>query len=105
MLYKFKNEKELFKKIAPEINKLKEIFKKNNLQGTVVEFNIIDSINNEILYLSNGNQFRPKRLKNNFFLKLINSLEKETQEEIKKIIYQIIDKINNFEKEYMENIE
>ncbi|MFP4018257.1 MAG: hypothetical protein ACLFUH_03320 [Bacteroidales bacterium] len=101
MLYSTQDEKELFKNIVPEINKIKGIFEKYNLRGTEIESNVVDAINNEIV-CSATDCIHFKRLKNKVYKKYLYDLDQEIKDEIEDVLQKIKKKIKRFKKEYFE---
>lgn len=96
MIYKTFDEKELFKKVIPEINKLKRLFEDNDLSGTIIESDLITCINNEISCTVNFKKKKGKRLKTHFYKRHFKNLNKPIKNKIEIIVDIIIEKINNF---------
>lgn len=104
-MYKKKEEKELFTKLAPNIHSIKSIFEKNGLRGGKIEAQIIDCINNEIRVINNDVDEDCDRLSNGKYNNYLSNLEDEDIEaNIEKSIQSMLVKINRFKKEYLEKV-
>ena len=104
VLYKTDGEKELFQKLLPEIDEVKNSFKKSNYKGHQLERDIIDCINNEIHHVCNDKDYH-KRLGNHSYKTYINEIkDSRLQDTICSLILEIARKIDKFEKEYFERV-
>ncbi|MFW6016064.1 MAG: hypothetical protein ACOCRK_06470 [bacterium] len=102
MLYKTKDEKEMFINLLPQINKIKDIYKEN---GLVSSRNLVDCINNEIHHCCQEENMYKKRLSNGRYKKYLKNIpSKEIKQELEAIIGDIKKDIEQFTKEYFEKI-
>jgi len=102
MLYQTKDEKEMFINLLPQINKIKNIYKKNDLMSSR---DIVDCINNEIHHCCQEDDMYVKRLSNGRYKKYLNNIpSKEIKQELEVIISDIEEDIKQFTKEYFEKI-